>query len=756
MRVARPQARELGRQECRRSNGFRRLFAGGGSGAATLLGLAWLATGAAYGEVGNGFSGLFAVDTRYGFSLGSRTSGFFTVDTRHSGYSGEGVSGLFTVDTTGAVVGTGVIAGQVADTNGVGLSGATVSASINSVLRAQAATDDAGSYTLSALPAGAYDLWVQQAGYRSGVSYGVPVANGQTAWQPFVLPAMPPPPVVVPTNRAPEPPATLATSQLKRFDGTTWVTVTNASDIDRGKTTVVLTHGWNSSSEAWPSNMARMMVSGGITNANLLAWDWRTNAGTGPRLLLASSRTPGEGRLLAQTLTNLLGFSYQQGIHFVGHSLGTLVNATAADRLHAHTGGAFDWQRTQMTLLDNAELVNAAGQLLLFGPEVAGFESLLAMADVKPLGWVSPLPEQRAWADNYISLVGMYHLSVVNAWLPKGLAYSAQTNPLDWLSDAHGYACGWYADTTGDPNLSPQLGNRYSFERLGIGAQFPASSPYVPGALFVQVAANDYTLVPVQDVPGYMAQQALEFAKSELLEGLSWAEGVGQKVGNAWVDVCESAVSVVQQAEEATWRVVSHPISSFRAVLQSSGGLLPKGPRWPQGENDYTNSPSAVWLPVQVPTNAALFSFDFTFTGDAGQDILSASLNGTNVFALEAQDMPAGQVLDSGPIDVSPFAGQTVELFFGLLGGTSTKATLSVEAMRFYQIAPPMLAAEKADRNIILSWSAMVTGYALESTTSLTSPDWAPVTNAPALSGLRQYVTNSVVGQGQFYRLRRN
>ncbi len=64
-----------------------------------------------------------------------------------------------------------------------------------------------------------------------------------------------------------------------------------------------------------------------------------------------------------------------------------------------------------------------------------------------------------------------------------------------------------------------------------------------------------------------------------------------------------------------------------------------------------------MWLPIQVPANGALFSFDFTFTGDAGQDILSASLDGTNVFALEAQDMPPDQTLNSGPIDVSALAG---------------------------------------------------------------------------------------------------
>ena len=55
-----------------------------------LLLAAFLA-GPVRAEVGSGVSGLFTVDTRYGFSLGSGVSGFFTVDTRHSGMVGRGL-----------------------------------------------------------------------------------------------------------------------------------------------------------------------------------------------------------------------------------------------------------------------------------------------------------------------------------------------------------------------------------------------------------------------------------------------------------------------------------------------------------------------------------------------------------------------------------------------------------------------------------------------------------------------------------------
>ncbi|HOC57744.1 MAG TPA: hypothetical protein PKI20_19145 [Verrucomicrobiota bacterium] len=73
-----------------------------------------------------------------------------------------------------------------------------------------------------------------------------------------------------------------------------------------------------------------------------------------------------------------------------------------------------------------------------------------------------------------------------------------------------------------------------------------------------------------------------------------------------------------------------------------------------------------------------------------------------------------------------------------VLAGTSTNATLSIAAMRFYQLDPPPLTAEKAGTNVILSWTAMASGYALQASGSLGSPNWAAVTNVPVLSGMRQ------------------
>ncbi|MEI6568414.1 MAG: hypothetical protein WCR20_17175, partial [Verrucomicrobiota bacterium] len=99
-----------------------------------------------------------------------------------------------------------------------------------------------------------------------------------------------------------------------------------------------------------------------------------------------------------------------------------------------------------------------------------------------------------------------------------------------------------------------------------------------------------------------------------------------------------------------------------------------------------------IWIPVSIPTNAALFCFDFTLDGSPEEDMLTANIGGTNMFALEAKFMPKNATLNSGPIDVTPWAGKTVELFFGLIGGTSTNVSIVVNGMAVLQLARSFLA----------------------------------------------------------------
>ena len=103
-----------------------------------------------------------------------------------------------------------------------------------------------------------------------------------------------------------------------------------------------------------------------------------------------------------------------------------------------------------------------------------------------------------------------------------------------------------------------------------------------------------------------------------------------------------------------------------------------------------------------------------------------------------------------------PFAGQTVELFLGLLGGTSTNATVTVEGLRVYSIEPPVMAVASTNGEVQISWPASVSGYSLVSADSVTNASWLTVTNAPVLQGARQTVTvPAEPAATQFFRLKR-
>jgi PKD repeat protein len=83
-------------------------------------------------------------------------------------------------------------------------------------------------------------------------------------------------------------------------------------------------------------------------------------------------------------------------------------------------------------------------------------------------------------------------------------------------------------------------------------------------------------------------------------------------------------------------------------------------------------------------------SFDFRLDGDGVPDSFAVALNGTNVFSMPASLIETGVLVNSGMIDVSAFAGQDVELFLGLVGGTSSNVQLTVQDMNFYSLLPPV------------------------------------------------------------------
>jgi hypothetical protein len=103
---------------------------------------------------------------------------------------------------------------------------------------------------------------------------------------------------------------------------------------------------------------------------------------------------------------------------------------------------------------------------------------------------------------------------------------------------------------------------------------------------------------------------------------------------------------------------------------------------------------------------------------------------------------------------VKLWAGKPIELFLGLVGGTSTDAAVSVSGIRFYNAIPPSLQAKADQGKAILTWPIQPEGYSLEATTDLNNPAiWSAVTNASAIVDLQNTVTNDLPDGTRFYRL---
>ena len=188
--------------------------------------------------------------------------------------------------------------------------------------------------------------------------------------------------------------------------------------------------------------------------------------------------------------------------------------------------------------------------------------------------------------------------------------------------------------------------------------------------------------------------------------------------------------------------------------------LTPDLPPHPLGvtpmDNGVTNVPAYAWIPITIPSNAVAMSFNFLFQGDGQSDSFAAALNGTNVLAVAASLIQTNVTLSSGLIGVSQYSGQQVELFLGIVGGTSTSAAITVSNFQFYSYIPPSLQAQACGTNLLVTWPVTGDGYTLETSTSLTGTNsWAPVTNVPAIVDLLNTVTNPVSASSRFYRLKK-
>jgi pimeloyl-ACP methyl ester carboxylesterase len=533
-------------------------------------------------------------------------------------------------------------------------------------------------------------------------------------------------------------------SQLMAYHG--GIFTANLASIDPNQTTVVLTHGWNDNPNTWALSMAILIHNNVTPVPNIVAWDWSQAAKSSvddPGI--PAAQTGDQGRALGEALRLTLGANYSKPIHFVGHSLGTLVNASAANYLQG-TSWAKDnvsptpWPAAnmQMTLFDEAEVATGQNGLL------NGIRTLIGL-NGNPLepktSYYHPLPKQCAWADNYVSAFGLLHPEAANVILTDGFPTYAPdvTSLFNELFVFHEYPMNWYDETIQDDGAS-LMGFRWSFETGGWFSQAPATN-----SVYVQ-AGSEWNLTPTNWNYGtnFLNARFQDYQFELLLAG---ANLLGDTV-----DASGYVIGQAIQGVETEWQFVLGTSPGNSASSQLKAHPLDQ----PADNENSTNVPAYAWMQLVVPTNAVSMSFDYMIQGDWQSDSLAAAFNGTNVLFIAGSEIQTNITFSSGSIDVSTFAGLTNEFFIGIVGGTSTNAQLTVENLAFSITTPPSLQAQMSGGNLMLSWPMSAQYFSLQTTTNLADPNsWMTLPDVPAIVNLQNAVTNSASDGARFYRLKK-
>ena len=584
--------------------------------------------------------------------------------------------------------------------------------------------------------------------------------------------------VLTQTNRAPttneigKPTIPTDPTHFKVFTNRTFHT---GVALDPNKMTVVITHGWNGSSADWVTVTAQNIAQRiGASTVNIVAWDWSAEAQselTPSGLGTVAAKTPGQGIALGTNLVAALGANYAQRIHFVGHSLGTLVNAAAANYLHGdapnNSHQYFNPTNTQMTLCDEAEaaweLTSSGWQLATTLPQIIdqGISSLSTLNgnfSTPQRYWDHPLPKQFAWADNYISAVGLLHPDAANAILTWDYPTTGSSDFPSWLSDwalFHAFSHNFYEDTiepgwynTGGKTNATYMGFICSFEGGGTAGR-PGTNTF----FYQNPVGSGYELDLVPTTLSFATNFLNGRLRSILLQARDTFENskiwnpLGQAVGQVFGGINSAGNNVGNMFVNLFTTGGSSP------QIQS-GSVHPLGGPVPNGGPSPANTPAYAWIPITVPSNTVSMSFDFMLQGNGNNDSFQAALNGTNILSLETSLIQTNVTMNSGLLNVSQYAGQQVELFLGIVGGTSTNAALTVSNFQFYVTLPPSLQIQLAGTNVVLTWPLSGAGYVLQSANKLTPPiSWTTVTNVPVIVNFQYTVTNQIASGSRFYRL---
>jgi hypothetical protein len=232
-----------------------------------------------------------------------------------------------------------------------------------------------------------------------------------------------------------------------------------------------------------------------------------------------------------------------------------------------------------------------------------------------------------------------------------------------------------------------------------------------------------------------------------------------------------SLVQVQVNGTGGTWQTASGTTSWSASVSLSSGADTIYA-RSQDGAGNYSTIAS-VNVTFNAPfTRIISLSGDLTFgnvtVGELAQNLLTIANTGSSTLTVSNITYPngfsgdwSGTIAGGGSryvlVTFAPTSG-------GSYGGnvivtsdaTSGNNSIAVSGTGISTNPPPSLAANVQNNNLILSWATNAAGFTLEFTTNLgLSTVWNSIPTPPTVVNEQNIVTNPMVGQSGFFRLKK-
>ena len=167
--------------------------------------------------------------------------------------------------------------------------------------------------------------------------------------------------------------------------------------------------------------------------------------------------------------------------------------------------------------------------------------------------------------------------------------------------------------------------------------------------------------------------------------------------------------------------------------------------------SDPLPSNTGIWVRL-LSCSPGLTTYRYRSTEPKAWEPIFGTCGATNVLQWNlAMFHPAVASAPTSGSHSAEFEAFAVDLTTGLPIPAITTAPFTLA----WTVVPSARPVLELGPDLVLKWPASATNYVLESTLSLSAPNWATVTNSPSLRDGQRQLRLDLLSAGQFYRLRR-